>query len=50
MKAKVLKSFVDKKTGQLQTEGSIVEYDKKRIGELTASGFVVESKPDAESL
>ena len=41
MKVKVLKSFVDKNTGKLQTEGSFVEYDEKRIGELAEKGFVV---------
>ena len=40
MKAKVLKSFVCKETGKLQTEGSLVEYDEARITELATNGFV----------
>ena len=50
MKAKVLKSFVDKNSGKLKTSGSFVEYDEKRINDLSAKGFVakIESEPPAK--
>jgi hypothetical protein len=40
MKVKVIKSFVDKETKQLKTEGSVIEVTAERAEQLEGEGYV----------
>jgi len=51
MKAKVIKGYPDKITNKWYNEGTIVEFDEKRIQELVEKGIVEiykESKKNKE--
>ena len=50
MKATVLNSFICKKDGKLKTVGSIVDYDKKRIEELSTAGFVSKTETELDGV
>jgi hypothetical protein len=52
MKAKVIKSFVDKNTGKLVTSGSDVDFEDSRIESLVKNGFVIRfvNKPTKKGL
>ena len=42
MKAKVLKTFKDKHTGELHQKGSVITISKERLAEILTKGPLVE--------